>query len=101
MSKKVKMVQPEAKKFTLSKDEAQHLRAIDGVREYLRNLISDNMNSFVNNVVKTRLGIDKDVALTIDLEKGELTIIESQPASVEEQKQEVEAVVDSINNEQK
>lgn len=66
------------KAYSLSKDEIANLRGRTSARDYLMHLIDDDIENYINEVVKKRLDIPKDQLVTIDFKTGTLTIVVEQ-----------------------
>ena len=74
------MKKEKGKVFNLSKEEKDRLNAIKNVSNYIIDLCRGDMDRFVKEVVKPRLSLKPEDNITIDIDKGTVTII---PAEVD------------------
>lgn len=81
------------KVYILSKEEKDRLVAIRNVSNYLVDLIRGDMNMFVADMIKPRLGIAKEMNVTVDIDKGTvITVPPVEDKAVEEIKPALEKV---------
>lgn len=73
--------------YSLTKEEKQHLEAIQGMMSYLTQVVRQDMSRYVDLVVKKRLDVSEDKHLVVDIQKGVVTIEEMETPNAEEPKE--------------
>lgn len=79
------------KTFKMSREELSNLAGRDamaGQWRYLTRLVERDMDMYVEDVVKKRLGISKDELVNYDLEQATVTVISKPVIKTEEKKEE-------------
>lgn len=61
-------------KYSLTKEEKEHLSAIQGMMGYLTQVVRSDMSKYVDLVIKKRLLIPDDNHIVVDIEKGSITL---------------------------
>ena len=62
-----------AKKYNLSEEEKVFLLGRRNVGKYVGALIESEMNKYIHDVVRKRLGIEETENIKVDLDKGIIT----------------------------
>jgi len=63
-----------AKKYSLSEEEKTHLLSRKNVIVYISDMIKNEMNAYILEVVRKRLGLTPEDNIEIDIEKGEIKL---------------------------
>ncbi len=79
------MSKSKAKVFNLSSEEKDRLVAIRNVSNYMIELLRGDMNMFVEGVVKPRLALAKEANITVDIDKGTITLMPTETDPVVEE----------------
>ena len=62
------------KKYSLTDEEKTHLLSRKNVIAYISDMIKNEMNNYILQVVRKRLGLAETQDIEIDIEKGEIKI---------------------------
>ena len=69
----------EQKKWSLTKEELQHLQGLGNVIGFMHDLIEKHMSEWIDQNVKPRLSIPKEQLVKVSIENGTISIIETKP----------------------
>ena len=65
---------PKVKKYNLTDEEKTHLLSRKNVISYISDMIKNEMNAYILEVVRKRLGLAPEENIEIDIEKGEIKL---------------------------
>lgn len=65
---------PKAKKYNLTDEEKTHLLSRKNVIAYISDMIKNEMNVYILQVVRKRLGLLETQDIEIDIEHGEIKL---------------------------